>query len=144
MLSFHALEQLDGIGQFLRCAVKGDVWCPSSPGEFHRALPLHIERMSLVCTSITTVGQELMSDGVGSDRALPWTCAAACKAVKSFPCFLLEWEKSIPSTDSIHHSRRFPSRQDVSSSALKSESTRLSASRNALLHWSHSLSQVGM
>ena len=86
-LSFHALGQFDGMGQFLRCTVKGDVRCPSTPGEFHRALPLHIERMSLACTSITAVGQELMSDGVGSDRALPWTWAAACKAVKSFPCF---------------------------------------------------------
>jgi len=35
------------------------------------ALSLHVERVGLACTSITAVGQELVSDGVGSDRALP-------------------------------------------------------------------------
>ena len=51
------------------------------------ALPLHIERVTLAFTSITAVGQRLIGNGVGSDRALPWTCAAPCKGVKGFPCF---------------------------------------------------------
>jgi len=67
--------------------VKGDV--PINPRGLPQstALTLHIERVSLACTSISAVGQKLMSDGVGSDRALPWMCAAPCKAVKSFPSF---------------------------------------------------------
>ena len=63
--------------------------------------------------------------------AVPCTCPVLRKAVNFFLGFLLEWVKSIPSSDSIHRSRRFLSRQDVISSALHSESTRLSGSRNA-------------
>ena len=37
------------------------------------------------------------------------------RGLKVFHAFLLEWVKSISSTDSIHRSRRFLSRQDVSS-----------------------------
>jgi len=54
------------------------------------------------------------------------------RRLKVFRAFLLEWVKSIPSTELIHRSRPFLSSQDVSSFALQSESTRLSESRIAL------------
>jgi len=82
-----------------------------------RHWPLHIGRVSLACTSITAVGQELMSNGVDSDRTLLGCALLLVRQLKVFHAFLLEWAKAIPSTDSIHRSQHFLPKQDVSSSA---------------------------